>query len=49
MKKYKVIKPYVDKYTGEDRYTGDEVELTAARAKELKEYVQEAKEKKNGK
>ena len=49
MKKYKVVKPYVDKYTHEDRYTGDVIELTAARAKELKEYVKEVKEKKNDK
>lgn len=50
MKKYKVIKPYVDKYTKEDRYIGQELELTTDRAKELEEYVKEVKEKKkNGK
>ena len=49
MKKYKVVKAYVDKYTGADRYTGDVIELDPARAKELKDYVQEVKEKKNGK
>ena len=48
MKKYKVIKPYADKYTGEDRYIGQELELTADRAKELEGYVKEVK-KKNGK
>ena len=49
MKKYKVIKPYADKYTGEDRYIGQELELPAERAKELEGYVKAVKEKKNGK
>ena len=35
MKKYKVIRNYVDKYTKEMRYAGDVVELTLERAKEL--------------
>lgn len=46
MKKYKVIKDYVDKYTKEDRYIGDELELTDERAKELEGYVEKVKEKK---
>lgn len=36
MKKYEVIANYTDKITGESHWAGTEVELTDARAKELK-------------
>ena len=50
MKKYKVIKRYVDKYDKEIHYTGETVALEATRAAELKGYVKEVKEKnKDGK
>ena len=49
MKKYKVIKNFVDKYTKESCYTGDVLELTPERAEELEGYVEEVKGKKNGK
>ena len=44
MKKYIVIKPYNDRITGEPRFEGMEIELTDARAKELKSggYIKEA-------
>lgn len=37
VKKYEVIKNYTDRITGESRWIGMEVELTDARAKELRE------------
>lgn len=49
MKKYKVIKPYVDKHTLEMHERGDVVELDDARAKELTDVVEELKAKDGGK
>lgn len=37
--KYRVITPFVDKYTGEEHTEGDEIEVTTERAKELKGYI----------
>lgn len=44
MKKYIVIKSYNDKHTGETHLEGTQVELTDARAKELRsgKYIKEA-------
>lgn len=44
MKKYKVIKDYVDKYTLDYHYKGTIVELTDKRASDLFAYVKEIKE-----
>jgi len=46
MKKYKVIKEYVDKYTLDLHYRGSTVELTPSRAFDLADYVEEIKETK---
>ena len=49
MKKYQIVKAYTDKYTKEDRLVGQKIELDADRAKELKDYVEEVREKKGKK
>ena len=46
---YEVIKEYVDKFTLEERKIGDKIDLTAERAKELKDYVKKVQTKKTTK
>lgn len=48
MKKYKVIKPYVDKLTLEMHERGEVVELDDGRAKELTDVVEELKPANDG-
>lgn len=56
MKKYKVITGFIEKETGEQRYTNQVLDLEPDRAKQLKGFVEEIpgqakpkKEAKNGK
>ena len=46
MAKYKVIKNYSDKHEHKTRHIGHIVELTEARAKELKDFVEKIKDEK---
>ena len=46
MKKYEVVKDYVDKYTLEYQHKGAIVELTDKRASDLHAYVKKVKEAK---